>query len=123
MEIILAPNAPQPAAQFSQAVRVGNLVFCSGVIGLDPVTMTVVEGLEPQIRQACANLSAVLAAAGCAFADVVKCTVFTTEMESYAQINRIYGEYFSSKPARSAIGVAALPLGALVEIEAVAEVR
>lgn len=121
MDIILAPGAPQPAVQFSQAVRTGNLLYCSGAIGLDPATMTVVEGLEPQIRRACENIRHVLAAAGLGLEHVVKATVFTTEMTSYADINRVYGEYFVSRPARSAIGVAALPLGALVEIEVVAE--
>ena len=106
---------------YSQAVRVGNLVYTAGQIGLDPATGKLQAGLEAQTRQVMANLRAVLEAAGASLGSVVKTTIFLTDMGDFAAVNAIYGEFFpDAPPARSTVAVAALPLGALVEIEVVA---
>jgi 2-iminobutanoate/2-iminopropanoate deaminase len=123
-EIVLTTAAPAPIGPYSQAVAVGQFAFFSGQVGLDPVTKKLVEGgVEEQTRQAMANLAAVLAAAGMVFADVVKTTIFLTDMNDFAAVNAIYGESFDGgpAPARSTVAVAALPAGAKVEIEAIAQ--
>lgn len=119
--IITADKAPKAAGPYSQAVRVGDLVFTAGQIGTDPKTGELVEGLEAQVRQVLQNMSAVLEASGSSLKDVVKTTVFMQDLGEFAQMNTIYSEFFPQNfPARSTIQVAALPRGARVEIECVA---
>jgi 2-iminobutanoate/2-iminopropanoate deaminase len=118
---IYAENAPAAIGPYVHAVQIGNMVFTSGQLGLIPETGELAEGLEAQTRRAIQNLKAVLAASDMGLEDVVKTTVFVDSMNDFAKINEIYGEYFNdNKPARSCVEVAALPKGALVEIEAIA---
>ncbi len=120
-QIIHTDQAPAAVGPYSQAVRVGNLLYTAGQIGIDPTTGQLQTGLEAQTRQILANLQAVLKAAGTSLSSVVKTTIFLTNMKDFATVNAIYGEFFpEAPPARSTVAVAALPLGALVEIEAVA---
>ncbi len=121
-EIIHSDNAPAAVGPYSQAVKIGDLVYSAGQVALDPATMTLVEGgVEAQTEQVLQNLQAVLAAAGSSLSNVIKTTVFLADMNDYKTVNAIYARYFTENPpARSAVQVAALPLGALVEIEVVA---
>ena len=121
-EIIHSDNAPAAVGPYSQAVKVGNFVYSAGQVGLDPATMKLVDGgVEAQTEQVLQNLQAVLRAAGSSLADVIKTTVFLADMNDYKAVNAVYARYFTENPpARSAVQVAALPLGALVEIEVVA---
>ena len=117
-------NAPAAVGPYSQAARAGNLVFCSGQLPSDPATGNLVEGdMGVLARQSLANVAAVLKAAGASLTDVVKCTVFLTDLTEFPAMNAAYAEAFGGhKPARSTIQVAALPKGARVEIEAIAVV-
>lgn len=118
---IHADNAPAAIGPYVHAVQAGNMVFTSGQIGLIPETGELAEGLEAQTRQVIQNLKAVLAASGMGLEDVVKTTVFVDNMLDFARVNEIYGEYFNeNKPARSCVEAAALPKGALIEIEVIA---
>ena len=119
IETIEAPAAIGP---YSQAVQVGDLVFLSGQIPLDPLTGAVVAGgIEAQARQVMSNMQAVLTAAGLDFASLVKTTIYLVDLGDFATVNRIYGECFGAvPPARATVQVAALPKGALIEIEGVA---
>lgn len=118
--IIQTPAAPAAIGTYSQAVRVGNTVYLSGQIGLDPQTMTLVDGIEAQIHQVFKNLRAVTEAADATLADVVKLNVFLTDLGHFAKVNEIMAQYFTAPfPARAAVGVAALPRAALVEADAV----
>ncbi len=119
--IISTDKAPQAIGTYSQAVRHQGLVFLSGQIPLDPVSMTVVSGgIENQIRRVFDNLAAVCTAAGGALDDIVKLTVFLTDMGDFPQVNTIMGQYFSAPyPARAAVQVAALPKGVNVEMDAI----
>ena len=119
--IISTDKAPQAIGTYSQAVRHQGLVFLSGQIPLDPASMTVVSGgIENQIRQVFDNLAAVCTAAGGALDDIVKLTVFLTDMGDFPQVNTIMGQYFSTPyPARAAVQVAALPKGVNVEMDAI----
>lgn len=121
---ISTDTAPAAIGPYSQALRFGNLLFCSGQVPLDPATGQLVEGgIEPQTRRVLENLKAVVAAGGSSLSQVAKTTVFVVNLADYATINQIYAEYFQDPaPARSAVQVAALPKGALVEIEAIATV-
>jgi 2-iminobutanoate/2-iminopropanoate deaminase len=121
-EIISTSNAPKAIGPYSQAIRVGDFVFCAGQTGLDPATMELVAGgVEAQARQVLTNLKYVLEAAGSGFDRVVKTTVFLTDMANFAAMNAVYAEFFpENPPARSTIAVAGLPKGGLVEIEAIA---
>ncbi len=123
-QIVSTDNAPAAVGPYSQAVRCGNLIYTAGQLGLDPQSGKLVSGgIEAQTRQALTNLKAVLEAAGASLGDVVKTTVFLQDIGDFAAMNRVYAQFFaSSPPARSAVQVAALPLGGLVEIEAVAVV-
>jgi len=113
-------DAPQAIGTYSQAVRAGNTIYLSGQIGLDPGSMTLVEGIDNQIHQVFRNLRAVAAAAGAALDDAVKVNVFLTDMGDFARVNQAMAQYFAQPyPARAAVGVASLPRGALVEIEAI----
>lgn len=118
--IIATADAPAAIGTYSQAVKVGNTVYLSGQIGLDPVTMQMVEGIEAQIHQVFSNLRAVATAAGGGLGDVVKLNVFLTDLGHFAKVNEIMAQYFSQPyPARAAVGVASLPRAALVEADAV----
>ena len=119
---ILTDGAPAAVGPYSQAIAIDGFVFCSGQAALDPVTGALAEGgIEPETERVLANLTAVLDAAGCGWGDVVKSTVFLTDMADFAAMNAIYARYVSEpQPARSTIGVAALPKGACVEIEVIA---
>ena len=116
--------APAAIGPYSQAVRVGDLLFTSGQIPLDPGGTLVTGDVAEQTRQVMANLRAVLAAGGSGLEQVVKCTVFLADMDDFAAVNDVYGSYFGDDPpARSAVEVARLPRDVRVEIEAVALVR
>ena len=118
---ISTPDAPAAIGTYSQAVRTGNLVFLSGQIPLDPATMEVVDGgIEAQVRRVFDNLEAVCRAAGGSLAHLVKLNVFLTDMGDFPVVNEVMSEYFREPyPARAAVGVAALPRGVAVEMEAV----
>ncbi len=123
-DIIATDRAPAAVGPYSQAVRVGDFVFTAGQIGLDRVTGKLRTGIEAQTRQILDNLQAVLEAAGSSLSDVIKTTIFLTNMADFAAVNAVYGGAFSDKPpARSTVQVSALPLGALIEIEAIALMR
>ncbi|MDE6922774.1 MAG: RidA family protein [Oscillospiraceae bacterium] len=118
---ITAPNAPAAVGPYCHAKLAGNTLYTSGQLGLIPATGELPQGVEAQAAQALENLSAVLCAAGMSCADVVKTTVFLADMGDFAAINAIYAKYFPGEaPARSCVQAAALPKGALFEIEAVA---
>lgn len=122
-EIIRTDKAPQAIGTYSQAVKVGGTVYLSGQIPLDPATMDLVEGpMEAQIRRVFDNLRAVAEAAGGSLADVAKLNIFLTDLAHFALVNQVMAEYFSEPyPARAAIGVASLPKGAQVEMDAILE--
>jgi 2-iminobutanoate/2-iminopropanoate deaminase len=123
-EAIATQAAPAAVGPYSQAIKSGNFVFASGQLGLDPATGKLREGLEAQTEQVLANLAAVLSAAGASMADVVKTTIFLVDISQFAKVNALYGAAFPTPPpARSTVQVAALPLGGLVEIEAIALVK
>ncbi len=120
-QVILTPNAPAPVGPYSQAIRVGNVVFVAGQIPLDPATGTMPEGITGQTRLVLHNLAAVLEAAGASPASVVKTTVYMKDLGEFAAMNQVYGEFFADKPpARATVEVARLPKDARVEIEAIA---
>jgi reactive intermediate/imine deaminase len=124
LQAIETSQAPAPVGPYNQAVRAGNLLFCSGQIALDPATGTMVgEGdVEAETRQVLANLQAVLAAAGSSPRQVVRTTVFLADLADFARVNALYAEVFGSgvSPARACVEVAALPKGARVEIDCIA---
>ena len=122
-KIIETGAAPAAIGPYSQAVRAGDLIFTAGQVPMNPATQALVDGgIVAQTRQVMANLEAILAAAGAGFADVIKSTVFLTDLGHFVDFNEVYAEYFRDvePPARSTIQVAALPLGAMVEIEMLA---
>jgi reactive intermediate/imine deaminase len=119
-QIVSTDRAPQAIGTYSQAVRAGGTVYLSGQIGLDPATMSLVDGIEAQVHRVFGNLKAVAEASGGSLADVVKLNLFLTDLGNFALVNTIMAEYFSQPyPARAAVGVASLPRGALVEADAV----
>ncbi len=121
-QTIQTNDAPQAIGTYSQAIRVspGETVYLSGQIGLDPFTMQMVAGIEAQIQQVFLNLKAVAVASGGDLSDIVKLNVYLTDLAHFARVNEIMASYFSQPyPARAAVGVAALPRGALVEMDAV----
>lgn len=121
-QIIHTDGAPQAIGTYSQAVKVNDTVYLSGQIGLDPVSMQMVEGIEAQVHRVFQNLRAVTEAAGGSMADIVKLNVFLTDLSNFALVNTIMAEYFTQPyPARAAVGVASLPRGALVEADGVME--
>ena len=122
-EKIYTNNAPEAIGPYSQAMKVGNLVFTSGQIAINPATGNVeAVTIEEQTEQVMKNLGAVLEAAGSSFEKAVKTTCFLKNMSDFATFNAIYGEYFTSKPARSCVAAAELPKGVLVEVEVIAEI-
>ncbi len=120
---VFTAGAPAPIGPYNQAVVVDGLIFCSGQIAIDPIAGKLIEGdVARQTEQVMSNIAAVLAAAGASFADVVKTTIFLVDMADFATVNPIYGAAFENgvAPARSTVAVAQLPLGARIEIEAIA---
>jgi reactive intermediate/imine deaminase len=118
--IISTANAPAAIGPYSQAVRVGNTVYLSGQIPLDPKTMQIVEGIDAQIKRVFDNLDAVCVAAGGSLHDIVKLTIYMIDLGHFAKVNEIMVTYFHEPyPARAAIGVAALPRGSQIEMDAV----
>lgn len=118
--IISSPKAPAAIGTYSQAVRVGDTVYLSGQLGLDPSTMQLEEGIDAQVIRVFENLKAVVEAAGGSLADVVKLNVYLTDLSNFAKVNDAMARYFSEPfPARAAVGVAALPRGGLVEADGV----
>jgi len=122
--VIRAEGAPQAVGPYVHAVRAGDLLYTSGQVGLDPSTGRLVEGgVDAQTRRALENLEAILAAAGCGPDDVVKTTVYLTDMDDFAAMNTVYAAFFGNdRPARTTVAVSRLPVGAKVEIDAVAVV-
>lgn len=121
-EIISSDGAPRAIGPYSQAIKIGETLYCSGQIALHPETGDLItESIEAETRQVLENLGAVLRAAGMDFSDVVRATVYMTDINNYGRINAVYAEYFSEvKPARAAVQVVALPAGANVEISCIA---
>ncbi len=120
-DIITTDAAPAAIGPYSQAVTADNLVFVSGQLGIDPVSGVMADSLEDRTRLALKNLDAILTAAGSSAADVVKATVFLTDMDDFALVNELYGDYFPSPyPARAAFAVKTLPKNGKVEIECIA---
>lgn len=119
---VATAGAPAAIGPYSQGIASGQLVFCSGQIGLDPATGSLVEGgVEAQAERALRNIAAVLDAASCSFGDVVKTTLFLADIGDFATVSAIYGRFMPDPPpARSTFAVGALPKGALVEVEAIA---
>lgn len=123
LEKISTTNAPKAIGPYSQAVKVGGMLYTSGQIALDPESGALVGGTTAeQTEQVMKNLSAVLNAAGTSFENVIKTTCFLADMGDFTAFNEVYGKYITSAPARSCVAVKALPKGALVEVEVIAEV-
>ncbi len=113
--------APAAIGPYSQAIEAGGFVFCSGQLGMDPATGQLLDGIEDQTERALLNLEAVLQAAGVSTSDVVKTTIFLTDLANFATVNAVYSNHFSAPAAaRSTVQVAALPRNAMIEIEAIA---
>ena len=125
MKAISTKKAPAAIGPYSQAIQVGNLVYTSGQIPIDPATGAFVEGgIKEQTRQSLTNVKAILEEVGLTMNNVVKTTVFMADMNDFADMNSVYAEFFTEPyPARSAVAVKTLPKGALVEIEVIAEVK
>lgn len=122
LEEIRSPDAPRAIGPYSQAIRAGDWLHCSGQIALDPDTGELVgDGVREQTHRVLASLAAVLKEAGASLADVVKTTVYLADMDTFASMNEVYGEHFADhRPARATVEVSALPRGVAVEIDAVA---
>lgn len=125
MKAVRTDGAPAPVGPYSQAIEHGGWVFASGQVPLDPATGKLVGGdIEAQTRAVLANLKAVLEAGGASFSNVVRTTIYLTDLADFPRVNAVYGEHFSNEPqpARATVQVAALPLGAEIEIDAIAAV-
>jgi 2-iminobutanoate/2-iminopropanoate deaminase len=120
MQKIYTKNAPEAIGPYSQAIKVGDFIYTSGQIALTPSGEFLDADVKTQTKQVCENLKAVLEAAGAKIENVVKTTIFLDDINNFAAVNEVYGEYFSHKPARSTVAVKELPKGAKVEIECVA---
>ena len=121
MEKVYTKNAPEAIGPYSQAQKVGNFVFTSGQIPINPMTGNIeAQGITEQTEQVCKNLAAVLEAAGTTLTNVVKTTCFLSEMSDFAAFNEVYAKYFTGKPARSCVAVKTLPKNVLCEVEAIA---
>ena len=124
MRSISTDAAPKPVAAYAQGIVAGGFLFTAGQIGLDPETNALVEGLEAQAQRALDNTKAVLMAAGLSVADVVKFTLYLTDLSKFAAVNALYERFLDGhRPARTTVGVGSLPAGALVEVDAVALAR
>jgi len=121
-KVVTTPNAPQAIGPYSQAVIAGNMLFIAGQVPINPETGKLIEGdIKSQTEQVMKNLDAILSEAGCTFKNVVKTTCLLSDIANFKAMNEVYGQYFpKNPPARAAFAVKDLPLGALVEIEAVA---
>lgn len=120
-KVIYTKNAPEPIGPYSQAYLVGNMLYCSGQIAINPNTGEFVDGdIKSQTLQCIKNVEALLKEAGCNFENVIKTTCFLADMADFPIFNEVYGQYFTSKPARSCVAVKTLPKNALVEIEVIA---
>ena len=118
--VIHSNDAPAAIGTYSQAVRAGDAIYVSGQIGLDPASMQLVEGIEPQIHRVFRNLEAIARAAGSGLERCVRMTVYLTDLSHFAKVNEIMAQYVPQPyPSRAAVGVASLPRGALVEIDAI----
>jgi len=118
--IVSTAGAPSAIGTYSQAVRCGDTLYCSGQIGLDPATMQLAEGIDAQIHRVFANLRALAEAGGGSLADAVKVTLYLVDLGHFARVNEVMAQYFPQPfPSRAAVGVAALPRGALVEADAI----
>jgi 2-iminobutanoate/2-iminopropanoate deaminase len=124
MKVISTKKAPAAIGPYSQAIQVGNLVYTSGQIPIDPATGVFAEGgIKEQTRQSLTNIKAILEEVGLSMSNVMKTTVFMADMNDFADMNSVYAEFFTKPyPARSAVAVKTLPKGALVEIEVIAEI-
>ena len=121
-EIIYTKNAPEALGPYSQAVKVGNIVFTSGQIAINPATNAIeADTIEGQTEQVCKNLCEVLKAAGTDITKAVKTVCFLSDMDNFAKFNEVYGKYFVGKPARSCVAVKTLPKNVLVEVDVIAE--
>lgn len=121
-QIIATESAPAAIGLYSQGTVAGNTLYTSGQLGLDPATGTLPEDIEAQARQAFKNIAAITEAAGATLADALKVTIFLSDMNNFAVVNRVMGEFVSAPyPARSCVAVLALPKGALVEVEAIVD--
>lgn len=118
-------NAPAALGPYSQAIKKGNMIFVSGQLGLVPESGVLPDGIEAQTKQSLTNIKNILASAGASLEDVVKTSIFTSDLSSFGKINEIYATFFNSDatPARSCVEVSALPKGALVEIECIAVIE
>jgi 2-iminobutanoate/2-iminopropanoate deaminase len=120
-QAIQTNGAPAALGPYSQGIRSGEFVFCSGQLGIDPATGEFAHGVEAQAERSLRNLQSVLDAAGLGFDDVVKTTIFLVDVDDFAAVNAVYAKFMADPPpARSTVGIAALPKGGLVEIEAIA---
>lgn len=121
---VYSPEAPKPIGPYSQAVSAGNFVFCSGQLGLDPIGGELVgETAAEQAERAIVNLKAVLVRSGSELSHVIKVTLYLKDMKDFEEVNEVYGRHFiEMKPARTTVAVSQLPKGALVELDAIAEV-
>lgn len=120
-QVITTPNAPAAIGAYSQAIKAGNMLFASGQLGINPTTGILPDTFAEQAEQSLKNVQAILTEAGLDFSNVVKATVFMSDMANFGALNEIYGRYFVKPyPARSAVAVKELPKGALVEIEVIA---
>lgn len=118
--VIHSEQAPAAIGTYSQAIKIDNVVYLSGQIGLDPYSMELVEGIEAQIRRVFDNLKAVCEAAGGSLADIAKLNIFLTDLGNFQLVNQIMGEYFTQPyPARAALGINTLPRDALVEMDGI----
>ncbi len=123
MEKVYTKNAPDAIGPYSQAVKVGEFVFTSGQIAINPETNAVeATTIEAQTEQVCKNLKAVLEAAGSSLDNVIKTTCFVADMADFGAFNEVYGKYFTSKPARSCVAVKTLPKNVLVEVDVIAKI-
>ncbi len=120
-QTVTTPDAPAAVGPYSQAVRCGDTIYVSGQLPIDPRTEAMPESVEEQARQSLANIRAILEAAGCTMADVCRCGIFLTDLDDFQAVNRVYASFFDGDfPARATVEVSRLPLGARVEIDAIA---
>jgi len=123
MKIVSTDVAPKPVAAYSQGVEAGGFVFAAGQIGIDPATGELASGVAAQAQRAFQNVRAILAAAEVGAENIVKITIYLIDLKEFAGVNKIYEDFVGiSRPARTTVGVAALPMGALIEIDAIAAV-